>query len=115
MDWSVASVSVTTAGAGYTAAAGAATGTAAGGFISSTPAYVGTGTGSELVRYRESRIALTTNASGGIASAAIIDGGRYHSVPTPAIYAALTPSTAGVLALTMGGVASTVFLSPAQY
>ena len=115
VDWAVQSVSVTTAGAGYTSAAASAMGVGAGGFISSTPAYVGTASTTDLVRWREAKIALTTNASGGLASAAIIDPGRYQSIPTAAIYAAQTPTTAGVLALTMGGVASTVFLSPAQY
>ena len=115
VDWAVQSVSVTTAGAGYTSAAASATGVGAGGFISAAPAYVGTASTTDLVRWREAKIALTTNASGGIASAAIVDPGRYQAIPTAAIYAAQTPSTAGVLALTMGGVASTVFLSPAQY
>jgi hypothetical protein len=115
MDWAVRSVSVTTAGAGYTSSAGAATATAAGGYVSATPAYLGGFSSTGMSRWREAKIDLTTNSSGGLASvAAIIDSGHYQGIPTPAIYAAQPPSTTGVLALTMGGVNATIFLMPAQ-
>lgn len=116
MDWSVTSVSITTAGAGYTSAAGAITATGAGGYVSATPAYIGGGASVGLERWRPASVDVTTNASGGLSAvAAIIDPGHYQSVPTPSIAAAAqSPSTVGVLTFAMGGVNGSVFLSPAQ-
>jgi hypothetical protein len=116
MDWGVVSASVTTAGAGYTSAAAAVTMTGAGGFVTSTPAYLGGATSIGLVKYRPAIIDVTTNASGGLSAlGAIIDPGHYQSVPTASITAAAqSPTTAGVLSLVMGGSNTTVFLMPAQ-
>ena len=114
MDWAVSSVSITTAGAGYGNSA-AVTASAAGGYVTSTPAYLG-GLGTlGMSRWWPASIDVTTNSTGGMSAvAAIIDGGRYQSVPFPTITAASAPTTTGVLALTMGGVNSTVFLMPVQ-
>lgn len=115
MDWGVTTVGITTAGAGYTSAAGSLTTTGAGGFISTAPAYLGANASIGLTRWREAKVAMTTNASGGVSAfGAIIDPGHYQSVPTTVINAAQPPSTTGVLALTMGGTNTTVFLMPAQ-
>lgn len=115
MDWSVSSVSISAAGAGYTGAAGAVTATGAGGYITTAPTYLGGNTSIGMTRWRGAIIDVTTNASGGLSAVgATIDGGRYQSVPTPAIIAAQNYSTVGTLVFTMGGLPSTVFLMPAQ-
>ena len=114
MDWSVTSVSITAAGAGYTSAAANVTAAGAGGFVSSAPAYVGTMDTTDLVAWREAKIGIATSAAGGLTTATIIDGGRYQSIPSPVIYSAQTYTTVGTLTFTMGGLSTTVFLSPAQ-
>jgi hypothetical protein len=115
MDWTVQSVSVTTAGAGYTSAAGALTASAAGGYVTTTPTYLGGATSIGAMRYWPAIIDMATNSSGGIASlASIIDAGRYQAIPTPTIMAAQPPSTTGALSFIMGGRNATVYLVPAQ-
>ena len=114
MDWSVTSVSVSAAGAGYTSAAAAITATGAGGYNTASPAYVGTDTSLDMMRWRAANVAMTTNSSGGMTTNVIIDGGRYMANPTPVLIAAQTYTTVGTLVFTMGGVNSTVLLWPAQ-
>ena len=115
MDWCVQSVSITTAGAGYTGTAGALTASGAGGYVIASRAYVGNDDSTRLQRWRAAAIDMTTNASGGMSAVgAIIDGGRYQGIPTPTITAAQTPSTIGALSFVMGGTPTTVFLMPAQ-
>ena len=115
MDWTVNSVTISTAGAGYTSAAANVMATGAGGYVSATPTYVGTNANIDYVRWRAAQIAIVTNASGGLASSAIIDGGRYQAIPTAVIQnaQAYTANTLAVLALAMGGQTATVFISPA--
>lgn len=115
MDWSVSSVSISAAGAGYTGAAGAVTASGAGGFVSTTPAYLGGFTSTGMTRWREAKVNITTNASGGLSAVAnTLDGGRYQGIPTPTIVAAQQYTTVGTLVFTMGGLNTTVFLMPAQ-
>ena len=115
MDWTIQSVSITAAGAGYTAAAGAVTATGAGGSVTTAPAYLGTETAANLSRWRAGSVQMTTNASGGMSAvASIIDPGRYSAIPTPAIIAAQNYSTVGTLTFVMGGSNTTVYLQPMQ-
>lgn len=114
MDWSIQSTSITTAGAGYTSAAGALTATGAGGFVNATPTYLGSASAVNSMRWWPGVLDVTTNSSGGMTAVTTIDGGRYQGIPTPVITAAQPPTTTGVLAFTMGGSNATVFLMPAQ-
>lgn len=114
MDWTISSVSVTTAGAGYTSAAGNVSATGAGGYVTAAPSYLGNATAVNSMRWWPGTIAVTTSAAGGLGTPTIIDGGRYQGIPTPAIVSAQSPSTVGVLAFSMGGANATVFLVPAQ-
>lgn len=114
MDWTINAVAVNTAGAGYTSAAGSVTASGAGGYVTATPTYAGGATSTGLQRWREAKIDVATSSTGALTSAFIIDGGRYQGVPTPTITSEQTPTTAGALGFTMGGVVSTVFLMPAQ-
>lgn len=114
MDWVITSVSITAAGAGYTSAAANVTALGAGGYTAAAPAYVGTSVTTDLIKYRPATVAITTNASGGLASAVVADGGRYLSVPTPAIVGAQTYTTVGTLTFTMGGTNTNVLLWPSQ-
>lgn len=114
MDWCITSVGITTAGAGYTSAVGALTASGAGGYVTATPAYLGTDTSLDMTRWRPAQIDITTTSGGGMSAVgAIIDAGRYQGIPTPVITAA-QPGTGGVLAFTMGGINQSVFLMPAQ-
>ena len=114
MDWAVTSVSITAAGAGYTSAAANVTAFGAGGFSTASPAYVGTDTGTDMVRWRQANVGITTSAAGGLTTATVIDGGRYQGIPSPVIVAAQTYTTVGTLTFTMGGASTNIFLSPAQ-
>ena len=113
MDWSVVSTTVTTAGAGYGNSA-AVTASGAGGYVTTTPAYLGGFNSTGLSRWRQAVIDVTTGAAGGLTTPGIIDGGRYQGIPSPVIMGAGLISTAAVLSLTMGGANTTVFLLPAQ-
>lgn len=116
MDWVVQSCSITTAGAGYTSAAGAVIVSGAGGVVTTAGAYTGSDTANRLQRWRRAAVDVVTNSSGGLSSVGqIIDPGRYQSVPTVSVdMSAQTPSTVAVLNFVMGGVDATVFLHPAQ-
>jgi len=116
MDWCVTSASITTAGSGYTNAAGSIMVTGAGGAATATPALTGTDVNVNFSRWRPANIQVTTTGAGALSAIAqIVDPGRYQAVPTPAVDAAQnSPSAAGVFTLTMGGVSGTAFLTPAQ-
>ena len=114
MDWTVNSVTISAAGAGYTSAAGAITAAGAGGYLTTTPVLLGTNTTLDMTRWRPASIAMTTNASGGMTAATIIDGGRYQLTPTPIITGAQAYTTVGTLAFAMGGANGSIFMSPAS-
>jgi hypothetical protein len=114
MDWVVQSCSVSAAGAGYTSGAASVQATGAGGVVTTAPAYLGTETASAFVRYRSATINIATNSSGGLTTVSITDGGRYESVPTPAISSAQNYTTVGTLSFVMGGVNATYLIAPAQ-
>lgn len=116
MDWGVVSCSITTAGAGYTSAAGAVLVTGAGGVVTTAPGTTGADTAGQFTRWRRAAVSLTTSSAGGLSALGqIIDPGRYQSVPSVAMdAAAAAPSTTGVFNFVMGGVATVVYLHPAQ-
>jgi len=113
MDWCIQTVSITTPGAGYGNSA-AVTASGAGGYVTTAPAYLGGQSTTGMSRWRQAAIDLTTNSTGGLTAPTIIDSGRYQSLPYPVVLGAGLISTAAVLALTMGGVNSTIYLIPAQ-
>lgn len=115
MDWTITGVTITTAGAGFTASAGFVTATGAGGYVTAAPAYLGSASAVNAQRYWPAVIAVPTNGSGAMSGTpAIIDGGRYQTTVTPAITSAQPPTTNGVLTYTYGGANATVYLVPAQ-
>jgi hypothetical protein len=114
MDWTVNSVSISAAGAGYTGSSLSVTATGTGGFLTTTPTLLGASTTTDMVRWRDAQVEVATNSAGGLASYTIIDGGRYHLAPTAAIISAAVPTTAGALTFAMGGNPATVFISPAS-
>jgi hypothetical protein len=112
MNWGITTYSVTTAGAGYGNTSFAKL-TAIGPALVSGPAYTNPDISDNLVRVREGSIWVPTNSTGGFTTGGVImDGGVYRGVPTPLYIAAATPSTVGVLALTMGGFSDTSFITP---
>jgi len=113
MDWTIQSVSVTTAGAGYGNSA-AVTASGAGGYVTTAPAYIGGFSSTATSRWRAAVIDIATNSTGGLTTPTIIDAGRYQSIPFPVVTGAGLISTAAVLAFTMGGQNSTLYLIPAQ-
>jgi hypothetical protein len=116
MNWGVQSVSISAAGAGYTSAAATVNATGTGGYITTTPSYLGAESAVSLERYRPATLVVSTNSSGGLVTpVAIVDPGQYQSVPTPAIDAAAQNySTVGTLTFVMGGNPGAFYLSPAQ-
>ncbi len=113
MDWCIQTVSITTPGAGYGNSA-AVIASGAGGYASNTPAYLGGFSSIGMSRWRPAAVQVTTNSTGGLTVPTIIDAGRYSALPYPVIEGAGLISTAAVLALTMGGINSTIYLIPAQ-
>ena len=116
MDWSISSVSITTAGTGYGNSA-AVTATGAGGYVTASPAYLGGIASVGMTRWRPAVIDCTTSGAGAITATTTVDGGRYQGVPYPNIgggVVAAFPTAAAVLALTMGGMNASIFLMPIQ-
>jgi hypothetical protein len=114
MDWGVTSVSISAAGSGF-GNSGFVTAGAAGGYVTSTPAYVGGSSSIGETRWREAIVDIATSGSGALqAPIAIIDPGHYQSVPYAVITAAAAPGSLATLSLIMGGTNSTIFLMPAQ-
>ena len=115
MNWGIQTYAVTTAGAGYGNSAIAGL-TAMGPAGIASPAYTNPTSQQGLVRVRNANIWVPTNSSGGFTLAtnsnAIIDGGVYEGIPTPLYVSPTTPSTVGVLALTMGGFTDVSFVQP---
>ena len=114
MNWGVQTYSVTTAGAGYGNSSYVIL-TAAG---PAAPSPTGTNPNIQqnLVRLRNANIWVPTNSTGGLTSGGeIIDGGVYFGIPNAVVGSVngAAPSTAGVLALTMGGFTDSVLLQPA--
>lgn len=113
MNWGITTYSVTTAGAGYGNTSFAKL-TAVGPALVASPSYTNPDIQDNLVRVRESSIWVPTNSTGGFATGGVIvDGGVYRGIPTALYLAAATPTTVGVLALTMGGFTDTTVLQPA--
>lgn len=115
MNWGITTYAVTTAGAGYGNSITAEL-TAFGPAGVASPAYTNPTSQQSLVRVRNANIWVPTNSTGGFTLAtnsnAIIDGGVYEGIPTPSYAAQATPSTVGVLALTMGGFNDVSFIQP---
>lgn len=112
MNWGITTYSVTTIGAGYGNSAFMMA-TAVGPGLVGSPTYVNPDIQDGLVRVRNANIWVPTNSTGGLTiGGVIVDGGVYRGVPTPAYLAPTTPSTVGVLALTMGGFMDTSLIQP---
>lgn len=113
MNWGITTYAASTPGAGYgTSATVWATA------VGPTPpvgaaGYAGPDTGNLLVRQRNANLWIPTGTGGGLTTAGgIIDGGVYLGIPTAVVTAAngIAPTTAAVLALTMGGFTDTALI-----
>lgn len=114
MDWGIQSVTVGTAGAGYTAAAGFVSVTGAGALVA-TPAITGGLIGAGSTRPRQANVIINTSGAGAMTTvAAINDPGHYQGIPTPVILSAQPPTSNGALTFLMGGTNTSIFLMPAQ-
>jgi hypothetical protein len=118
MNLSVTGYAVTTAGAGYTAAAGTVT-ISANPIVTpgGAPAYLNPSSQAGFSRPRFARISAPTSGAGGIlVGGAVLDGGSYETVPVPGAISILAGSglvtAAAVVTLTMGGNADTNYLNP---
>jgi hypothetical protein len=117
MNDAVTGYAVTTAGAGYTAAAGAVTISAAPLLTAGVSAYINPSSQVGFPRPRLSQIVAPTSAAGGIlVGGNVLDGGSYEAVPTAGTIQILggngIVTTAAVVTLTMGGVTDTNYLNP---
>lgn len=114
MNWGITTYAVSTPGAGYSNSSFVAL-TAIGPNLVGSPTYTNPDIQDGLVRVRKADIWVTTGASTGplTTGGVINDGGVYRGIPTAVISSSATPTTVGVLTLTMGGFTDTSFLTPA--
>lgn len=117
MNLSVTGYAVTTAGAGYTTAAGAVNVSATPILTAGAPAYVNPSSQVLFPRLRPAMISAPTSAAGGVLiGGVILDGGSYETVPAAAALSITggngIATTAAVVTLTMGGNTDTNYLNP---
>src|SRR5271165_3481059 len=108
MNFAITAYAVSTAGAGYTAAAGSVTVSATPVPTAGTPAYTNPGSQIEIVTMRPAIISAPVSAAGAITATGeyVVDGGSYEAIPTAGSITILGNgliTTAAVLTLTMGG------------
>lgn len=113
MNWGITTYAVTTAGAGYGTSLFIGM-SAVGPALVASPTYTNPDIQDKLVRVRPAYISVLTNSSGGLVTGGVIeDGGVYRGTPTPVFMTGLaTPTTVGLLTLTMGGFIDTSFVQP---
>lgn len=113
MNFALTGYSVTTAGAGYTAAAGNVTVSATPTLTAGTAAYTNPGSQTNFVKVRPAIISAPASGAGAITATGltVIDGGSYQAVPATGSVVIIGGtgiiSTAAVLALTVGGLNDT--------
>jgi hypothetical protein len=117
MNLAVTGYAVTTAGAGYTAAAGNVTVSAQPVLTAGAPAYTNPSSQVGLPRPRLAFVTAPTSAAGAILIGGnVLDGGSYETVPTAGNIAIVSGTglitTAAVVTLTMGGITDTNYLNP---
>src|SRR5271165_5277547 len=108
MNFAITAYAVSTASAGYTAAAGSVTVSATPVPTAGTPAYTNPGTQIEIVTMRPAIISDPVSSAGAITATGeyVVDGGSYEAIPAAGSITILGNgliTTAAVLTLTMGG------------
>ena len=109
MNFAITGYAVTTAGAGYTAAAGSVTVSATPVPTAGTAAYTNPGSQIELVAMRQAVISAPVSSAGAITATGeyVVDGGSYEAIPTAGSISIIGNgliTTAAVLTLTVGGI-----------
>lgn len=117
MNFAITSYGVTTAGAGYSAAAGQVLVTMSPTATAGAAAYTNPDYSTGLTRLRPCVIAATTTAGGGITTTqAVIDGGSFQAVPSvnsiQIAPANALVTTAAVLSVNVGGVTDQLAIIP---
>jgi hypothetical protein len=117
MNFAATGYAVTTAGAGYTTAAGAVNVSATPILTAGVSAYINPSSQVLFPRPRPAMISAPTNATGGVlVGGAILDGGSYETLPAAAAITVTggnsIPTTAAVVTLTVGGLTDTNYLNP---
>ncbi len=114
MNWGITTYAAGTAGAGYGTSAFIGL-SAVGPALVASPAYTNPDIQDNLVRVRRADVWVLTNSSGGLVTGGVInDGGVYRGTPTPVFSVGLaTPTTVGVVTISMGGFTDHSLIQPA--